>query len=550
VGLVNKIIGFSAAHDSSVCIFENGKVLNFLKEERVTKKKRDLYPIKSLYQLDYQNEKVDLAYSTPTQDSNTYNATRHFVQKAFNLDNSFDYSDEHHLVHANLAFYDSGFSEALVFVIDRNGSIVGQSMRESETVYIASYPNNFKQIYKNFWVFDNSAHEYVSKLKKENPDCEFNASSMFGIVKVYETATMLIKQHVLENGKTMGLSAYGDKTKIYPDLFVNGHVPNDYYFGHTNFQDFRAATYTALENISTDNINENNYQEYADYAWNIQKQTQEAVASMINKYVQKTGIKNVCITGGYGLNVVANHYYITQFPDINFFFEPLADDSGNSIGSAMKCYRDTTLDTTINKLEHTFFNGKKYKINDIDGQDVSVEDVAKLLSNGKSVAVYNGIAEAGPRSLGNRSILFDCRDKNSKDKVNKIKKREWYRPFAGMVLESEANKYFEMGQINKSEFMTVSFPVKKSALEIIPGVVHIDETCRIQTVNQDNPIMFNLLNEFKKITGIGILLNTSFNLAGMPLVETPEDAIYTLKNSVLDYVWFPEISKLVSKENF
>jgi carbamoyltransferase len=550
VGLVNKIIGFSAAHDSSVCIFENGKVLNFLKEERVTKKKRDLYPIKSLYQLDYQNEKVDLAYSTPTQDSTTYNATRHFVKKAFNLDNSFDYSDEHHLVHANLAFYDSGFSEALVFVIDRNGSIVGQSMRESETVYIASYPNNFKQIYKNFWVFDNSAHEYVSKLKKENPDCEFNASSMFGIVKVYETATMLIKQHVLENGKTMGLSAYGDKTKIYPDLFVNGHVPNDYYFGHTNFQDFRAATYTALENISTDNINENNYQEYADYAWNIQKQTQEAVASMINKYVQKTGIKNVCITGGYGLNVVANHYYITQFPDINFFFEPLADDSGNSIGSAMKCYRDTTLDTTINKLEHTFFNGKKYKINDIDGQDVSVEDVAKLLSNGKSVAVYNGIAEAGPRSLGNRSILFDCRDKNSKDKVNKIKKREWYRPFAGMVLESEANKYFEMGQINKSEFMTVSFPVKKSALEIIPGVVHVDETCRIQTVNQDNPIMFNLLNEFKKITGTGILLNTSFNLAGMPLVETPEDAIYTLKNSVLDYVWFPEISKLVSKENF
>jgi predicted NodU family carbamoyl transferase len=177
VGLVNKIIGFSAAHDSSVCIFENGKVLNFLKEERVTKKKRDLYPIKSLYQLDYQNEKVDLAYSTPTQDSTTYNATRHFVQKAFNLDNSFDYSDEHHLVHANLAFYDSGFSEALIFVIDRNGSIVGQSMRESETVYIASYPNNFKQIYKNFWVFDNSAHEYVSKLKKENPDCEFNASS-------------------------------------------------------------------------------------------------------------------------------------------------------------------------------------------------------------------------------------------------------------------------------------------------------------------------------------------------------------------------------------
>jgi carbamoyltransferase len=372
---------------------------------------------------------------------------------------------------------------------------------------------------------------------------------MFGIVKVYETATTLIRQHPLENGKTMGLSAYGNKLKTYPDLFVNGYIPNDYYFGHENFEDFRAATYNDLQSISTNNINENNYSEYADYAWNVQRQTQEAVASMINKYVEKTGIKNVCITGGYGLNVVANYYYTTQFPDINFFFEPLADDSGNSIGAAMKCYRDTTLDKTINKLEHTFFNGKKYNIDNISGTSVSVQDVAKLLLDGKSIAVYNGISEAGPRSLGNRSILFDCRDKNAKDKINKIKKREWYRPFAGMVLESDANKYFEMGKINKSEFMTISFPVKKSALDIIPGVVHVDETCRVQTVNEDNPIMFNLLNEFKKISNVGVLLNTSFNLAGMPLVETPQDAIDTLKNSILDYVWFPEISKIISKES-
>ena len=270
---------------------------------------------------------------------------------------------------------------------------------------------------------------------------------------------------------------------------------------------------------------------------------------MINKYIEKTGIKNVCITGGYGLNVVANHYYITQFPDVNFFFEPLADDTGNSIGAAMKCYRDTTLDNTIYKLEHTFFNGKKYLLDNIKGIDVSISDVAKLISNGKSVAVYNGLAEAGPRALGNRSILFDCRDKNAKEKVNKIKKREWYRPFAAIVLEVDAKKYFEMGRIEKSEFMTISFPVKDTAVDKIPGVVHVDNTCRIQTVTNDNIIMFNLLNEFKKITDMGILLNTSFNLAGKPLVETPEDAFYTLRNSPLDYIWFPEISKLVSKND-
>jgi carbamoyltransferase len=97
--------------------------------------------------------------------------------------------------------------------------------------------------------------------------------------------------------------------------------------------------------------------------------------------------------------------------------------------------------------------------------------------------------------------------------------------------------------------MTISFPVKENAINKIPGVVHVDSTCRIQTVNDTNPIMFNLLNEFKKITNMGILLNTSFNLAGKPLVETPEDAFYTLKNSPLDYIWFPEISKLVSKND-
>jgi len=536
-------------HDSSICLFENGKIVNFFKEERFSKIKRDQFPIKSFFEINLKEESVDYAYSTPTQEPNVYNIIKKLALKNFNIAREFDYSNEHHLIHANLAFYDSGFDQALVFVIDRNGSIWGNSLRESESVYLASYPNNFKTLCKNFWIFENSGHEFVDLLKNDNPDCDFNAKSMFGIVKVYETATTLIRQDPLENGKTMGLSAYGNKNKNYPKLFNKDSIPIDYNFGHEFFSDMRVANYLNLKHKSTKEINTNNYQEYADYAWNVQKETQEAVASMINMYVEKTGVKNVCITGGYGLNVVANHYYITQFPEINFFFEPLADDSGNSIGAAMKCYRDTTLDSTINKLEHTFFNGKNYLLDNVNGLDVSISDVAKLISNGKSVAVYNGLAEAGPRALGNRSILFDCRDKDAKEKVNRIKKREWYRPFAAMVLEEESIEYFEMGRIKKSEFMTISFSVKDDAIKKIPGVVHIDNTCRIQTVDKSNPIIFNLLNEFKKITNMGILLNTSFNLAGKPLVETPEDAFYTLKNSELDYVWFPEISKLVSKKD-
>jgi carbamoyltransferase len=547
LGKVNKILGISAMHDSSICILENGKILNFLKEERVSKIKRDMYPVKSFFEIDLKEDLVDVAYSAPSKDDTTYPMMKTIIEKNFNIDQTVDYSDEHHLVHANLAFYNSGFSQALVFVIDRNGSVLGNSLRESESVYLASYPNNFKPLCKNFWVYDNYGHEHVNFLKGGDADCDFNAKSMFGIVKVYESATTLIGQSALENGKTMGLSAYGNKDKDYPKLFTDGFIPLDYHFGHEYAYGTRATNYTKLKDKSTKNVNINNHQEYSDHAWNVQKETQEAVASMINMYVEKTGVKNVCITGGYGLNVVANHYYITQFPEVNFFFEPLADDSGNSIGAAMKYYRDTTLDCSINKLEHTFFNGKNYPLDNIKGLDVSVQDVAKLISNGKSVAIYNGLSEAGPRALGNRSILFDCRDKDAKEKVNKIKKREWYRPFAAMVLEEESNQYFEMGRIKKSEFMTISFPVKDAAIKKIPGVVHVDNTCRIQTVDSSNPIIFNLLNEFKKITNIGILLNTSFNLAGMPLVEKPEDAFYTLRNSELDYVWFPEICKLISK---
>ena len=222
---MNKILGISLTHDSSICIFENGKIVNFLKEERFSKIKRDMYPIKSLFEISPQEESINVAFSTPTRNDDTYDIVKRIVAKNFKINKDFDYSDEHHLIHANLAFYNSGFDQALVFVIDRNGSIWGNCVRESESVYLASYPNNFKALCKNFWIFENSAHEYVNSLKNNDPDCDFNAKSMFGIIKVYESATTLIKQHALENGKTMGLSAYADKNKDYPKLFTDGFIP-------------------------------------------------------------------------------------------------------------------------------------------------------------------------------------------------------------------------------------------------------------------------------------------------------------------------------------
>lgn len=537
------ILGISPNHDSSVCLLSDGTIKYFSKEERLSRVKRAGDPSHTT-EAALKSHPVDHVVWCPPTQNPVYRDEflgDYFSDKAVTVH---DLSDYHHLTHASLAFYNSGFETAAVVVVDRNGSILGDSCRESESIFMASYPANFEQVYKSFWIYNNTAHQEAMLFRKENPRCEVDVRSMHGVVKVYETATALIKQHALENGKVMGLSAYGNKDTVFDNLFFKGNIPNDYYFGHEELSN-RMSTHQELQPYATDTVTPENFQMYADYAWQVQKQTQDAVCHLIQKAIHKTGSKNICITGGYGLNVVANHYYLTQFPDINFFFEPLADDSGNSIGGAMFIHRTLTGDTSINPLKTTFFSGKNHSLKSIHGVPTQTKDVAKLLANGKSVAVYRGLAEAGPRALGNRSILFDPRNKDAKEIVNKIKKREWYRPFAAMVLEEDAHMYFEMGKVKSSPYMTISFLAKQYAVDNIPGVIHVDNTCRLQTVSKSDGYLYELLLEIKELTGHGVILNTSFNLAGEPLVETPEEAIKTLNNSTLNHVWFEEKRVLV-----
>jgi len=542
-----KILGISPAHDSSACLYEDGEIVAFYKEERLSGKKRDKFPMLSVQKILKNIDYVDLVvYCGVVKHEYEFNYFKMVVNKFVRYDKIINFSDNHHLQHASLAFYNSGFDSAAAIIIDRNGSMLLNSCREAETIYSVSYPANFKEIYKSLWVFENSAHAEIKILNEnEEDDCEYEAKSMFGIVKVYETATNLIGQHVLENGKTMGLSAYGNKKNKSMDLFVDGtNIPSDFHFGHD--ESLEAINYL-LDKSKTYNVDPNNYQLYADYAWQVQKQTQEAVSYLIRKAVDKTGNKNIVISGGYGLNVVANRYYIDKFPELNFYFEPLADDSGNSIGGAMLFYHEQTRDKQIRPLKDTFFHGESYQIDKKNGTKVTISDIANNIMSNKSVALFHGKAEAGPRALGHRSILFNAMNSNARDIVNKIKMREWYRPFAAAVLEEDADQYFDMAGIG-SPFMTVSFPVLDGVAKMFSGVVHVDGTCRIQTVNKDVPILYQLLKEIKKLSGHGVVLNTSFNLAGEPLVETPDDAIRTLQNSELDVLWFPEAEIAIIKE--
>ncbi len=263
----------------------------------------------------------------------------------------------------------------------------------------------------------------------------------------------------------------------------------------------------------------------------------------------------MCLTGGYGLNIVANTYVAKAFPDVEFYFEPLADDSGNSIGGAMYHFHKMTQDRTVRKIEHTFINGVKHDLSVVDHFEnvestiVDVNFVVDLLVQQKSVAVFNGLAESGPRALGHRSILFDARNSHAKDIVNVIKKREWYRPFAAMILQEDLHEYFEkIANIEECRFMTLSYNTRPEKIKEIGGVVHADGTTRIQTVTARDGICHDILTRFKAMTGCPLLLNTSFNLAGEPLVDTPEDAIRTLLNCDLDFVWFAESGQLFKKK--
>ncbi len=180
--------------------------------------------------------------------------------------------------------------------------------------------------------------------------------------------------------------------------------------------------------------------------------------------------------------------------------------------------------------------------------DVTYDDVVELILDKKIGAIHQGRSETGPRALGNRSIIFDPRIPNGKDIVNTVKKRESFRPFAGSVLEEHADKWFDMIGLKSSPYMTFNLRVKEEMREYIPAITHVDGTCRIQTVNeQENFHYYNLIKTFYINTKVPILLNTSFNLAGDPIVETVRQAIASLKKSDLDYVYFPDVNMLVVK---
>ncbi|MBL10771.1 MAG: hypothetical protein CL402_09710 [Acidiferrobacteraceae bacterium] len=283
-------------------------------------------------------------------------------------------------------------------------------------------------------------------------------------------------------------------------------------------------------------------QRHKNIAYAAQKCLERAIVILVERLHRYTKLNSLCLSGGVGLNCSANKV-VGELPFINHLFvQPASSDRGLPLGSALIEAMNTVEGVTV--PNHVYFGPTYTDLDHRNTLDVSglkyqrLENPsltgAKLLAEGKIIAWYQGRSEFGPRALGNRSILADPRRSSTRDAINaRIKFREEFRPFAPAILEEEAQTIFYIN--NPSPYMTSTFSVRPSWIEKLGAVTHVDGTARVQTVHKDvNPRFYNLINEFGNLTGVPVVLNTSFNARGEPIVETPANALATFYSVGLD----------------
>jgi len=293
-------------------------------------------------------------------------------------------------------------------------------------------------------------------------------------------------------------------------------------------------------------------QHYADLAASIQKVTEEVLLNMTKFIRRETGLKSLCIAGGVGLNSVANGRILKESGFENLYIQPAAGDGGGALGAALHVYHTILGHPRKQVMRHGYWgqsfgntevedylNSEGIEFSTANSDDQLLNRTVDALKDGKVIGWYQGRFEWGPRALGNRSILADPTREEMKDVVNtKIKFREPYRPFAPSILAEEAETFFDLpnaAEHDPARFMLLVAPVKEDKRDVIPAITHVDGTGRLQTVFEDtNPLYYNLIKRFGQATGVPVLLNTSFNLRGEPIVTTPANAYSTFMRSEMD----------------
>lgn len=591
-------------HNGGACLLKDGELVFAIEEERLTRQKYDGGPLASMLKfLDY-TDKLDylvVAHTQPLEDAGRIDFSggdmyTGFARKLGLIDRSdnaydqnrrhrqvIDLSYVHHKLHASCAFYRSGFKEAVALIVDGAGTFIPMNVNgeehmtwELESMFTCQYPDEIKTIYKHLGSrgphVANRIPMMPSDREGEEGYYELVIDDTAGIVKAYEAVTQYCGWQPIEAGKTMGLAPYGTKNEKILPIYTNAggdwtsadrHLIIPTYPNGAIVNEGRYQYLCTTEEQMNSRIDITTLQNRRDLAYAVQADSQQAVLDLILKAVEKSGCKNVVLSGGYGLNCVANYWYLDALNEkgIKLYVEPVSSDAGTAMGAAFMVYHQTTKDENVRKNANSLYNGFVYNYADSEIQDTAKfygatvkdannKDIIDLITNKNIVSIFQGASENGPRALGNRSIMYDPTDPDGKDHVNRVKRREYFRPFAGSILHEYAHEWFDMKGLEESPHMMYAMNCQPGVEEKIPSIIHVDGTCRIQTVKREqNPHYYDLIKEFYNKTGVPIIFNTSFNLGGEPLVETLDDAIRTLANSDIEYLYLPEYGKIIELLN-
>ena len=536
-------------HDSSISIVKNGELFHFI-EERFSHIKHAATAMNAVNHIKEYCDKIKyLSFSNLFYQHTDFGQYQAFLTEILKIKIpkiKGSINTDHHFLHAKTGHSHSGFDDAVILVIDGAGSTYTFG-KENLSVYEIKN-RSITPIYKSIV----GSGENIVVDRPSFVDKKTNIGAGY----VYTAVTEWLGYDGLEPGKTMGLSAYGEDDGSIPELIsIEHHGNKSCTLREDMFNNSHPShRYTQVSNMGSCGAVIEISGKRENVAYRVQKDFEKYLIHTCKKVLDMSDSKNLVLTGGCALNCVANYKLLRQLPnDINLFVDPTCDDSSVSIGGAYNsCHQDHP---SISFKLKNLYKGRPLQyeyelLDDEDEYEATSKDIAKLIFNENIVAIAQGRSEIGPRALGNRSILFDPRVKDGKDIVNRVKKREYFRPFAGTILLEHAREWFDMDRLEESPFMSYAIDVLPEKRELIPSIVHVDGTCRIKTVTKEqNENYYNLISEFYKLTGVPILFNTSFNLAGDTMVDTIEDGLKTLRDSELEYMYLPETSSLIHVPN-
>ncbi len=562
------ILGLSCYyHDSAACLLKNGEIIAAAQEERFTRKKQDdSFPRNAINfclshagiisgQLDYVgfydkplvkfDRILETFLSVAPRGSKFFTVAipiwlkqklwiKDLIRKELEYDGKILFA-EHHQSHASSAFFASPFEEAAILTIDGVGE----------------------------WTTTSYGYGRGNKIKLTN---EIRFPHSLGLFYSAFTQYLGFKVNSGEY-KVMGLAPYGKP--VYYDLIMDNMIDlkedgsfklNMDYFAYTYAQQMINDKFIKLFGYPPREQESKIEPYHFDIAMSIQRVTEEVMLRITNHLYKETGLKNLCLAGGVALNSVANGRILRETPFEEVFIQPAAGDAGGALGVATFIWHNILGNQHIiaeKKKPYTIglkkdlmsnaYLGPEYSNeeikrfftqNDIPFVEFSNEELlrntAKLIADKKVIGWFQGRMEWGPRALGNRSIIADPRDKEMRDNVNlKIKFRESFRPFAPTVMLEKSSEYFELAC--QSPYMLLVARVREDKRGLIPAVTHVDGSARIQTVSkEDNPLFYGLIEEFYKLTGITVIINTSFNVRGEPIVCTPQDAYLVFMRTRMD----------------